>query len=276
MSNENWKGIIIWSIPPTTKWLPVIPSLYMMTSAADIFSTLIAHGMILDRATRNKPTSRSSNTALAMKVVADPCANLNCKAKKLSTHTTANCHWPGGGKEGQFPPNFGQRARANVTSSKSNDVNHFVLFAMAFSTGGESGVILDGDESEEQQLPLVALISRSFASLGKGGIPTFIDSGTSDTMFVLKDTFSAYRNITPRSGNSMKAVDGGFNIIGEGTVTKCYLVDGKEKKLSYTQAIHTPTLNMNLISVSAFNRAGLTVTFCKGDYRVGSGSEPKV
>ena len=51
MSNENWKGIIIWSIPPTTKWLLVIPSLYAMTSAADIFSTLIAHGMILDRGT---------------------------------------------------------------------------------------------------------------------------------------------------------------------------------------------------------------------------------
>ncbi len=80
-------------------------------------------------------------------------------------------------------------------------------------------------------------------------------------MFVLKDTFSVYRNITPCSGDSTKAVDGGFDIIGEGTVTKHYIIDGKEKKLSYTQAIHTPTLNANLISVSAFDRAGLTVTF---------------
>src|SRR6266540_1805788 len=37
MTDEMWKGIIIRSIPPTTKWLPVIPSLYSMTSTANIF-----------------------------------------------------------------------------------------------------------------------------------------------------------------------------------------------------------------------------------------------
>src|SRR5258705_212985 len=31
MTDETWKGIIIRSIPPTMKWLPVIPSLYTMT-----------------------------------------------------------------------------------------------------------------------------------------------------------------------------------------------------------------------------------------------------
>src|SRR6266511_3287053 len=82
MSDETWKGIVICSIPPTTKWLPVIPSLYSMTSTADIFSTLIAHGMILSRGVRNKPTSGSStNTALAART-RDACTNPNCKAKK--------------------------------------------------------------------------------------------------------------------------------------------------------------------------------------------------
>src|SRR6266540_7385140 len=36
MDDETWKEIIICSIPPTTKWLPVIPSLYTMTSTADV------------------------------------------------------------------------------------------------------------------------------------------------------------------------------------------------------------------------------------------------
>ncbi len=108
MTDETWKGIVIRSIPTTAKWLPVIPSLYAMTSTADIFSTLVAHGMILDRGIRSKPTSGSSNTALAVRTV-DECTNPNCKAKKKSTHSTSNCYWPGGGKEGQFPPNFGQR-----------------------------------------------------------------------------------------------------------------------------------------------------------------------
>jgi len=36
MSDETWRGYIIRSIPPTAKWLPVIPSLYAMSSSADI------------------------------------------------------------------------------------------------------------------------------------------------------------------------------------------------------------------------------------------------
>jgi len=68
----------------------------------------------------------------------------------------------------------------------------------------------------------------------------------------------------PRSGDSAKAVNGNFDIIGEGTVIKRYLMDGKEKTITYIRAIHTPTLDANLISVSAFDRAGLTVTFGDG------------
>src|SRR5882757_9970262 len=49
MTDETWRGIIICSIPPTPKWLPVIPSLYTIPSSADIISTLVAHGMILGR-----------------------------------------------------------------------------------------------------------------------------------------------------------------------------------------------------------------------------------
>ena len=261
MTVETWKGIIIRSIPPTPKWLPVIPSLYAMTSAADIFSSLIAHGMILDRGTRNKPTSGSSNTALAV-TTTDSCKNPNCKAKKRSTHTTANCYWPGGGKEGPFPPNFGQRPRANVASSNPQVAvtEHFVLSARVSNIGGNSAVIVD----EIDALFTMALVSKTFGHFHDGKVPTFIDSGASDTMFVLKDDFSVYKTVTPRSGDSAKAVDGAFEIIGEGTVIKNSIVDGREKKITYTRAIHAPALNANLISVSAFDRAGLSVTFGGG------------
>jgi hypothetical protein len=33
------------------------------------------------------------------------------------------------------------------------------------------------------------------------------------------------------------------------------------KDVTYTQVLHTPTLNANLISISGFDRAGLTITF---------------
>ena len=43
-----------------------------------------------------------------------------------------------------------------------------------------------------------------------------------------------------------------------------YLVEGKEKTIMYTRALHTRTLNANLISISAFDKVGLTTTFAGG------------
>jgi hypothetical protein len=63
----------------------------------------------------------------------------------------------------------------------------------------------------------------------------------------------------------VKAVDGNFEIVGEGKVVQCYMVEGKEKKITYTRALHTPTLNANLISISAFDKAGLTNIACMTD-----------
>jgi len=83
-------------------------------------------------------------------------------------------------------------------------------------------------------------------------------------MFVSREAFNEYKSTVPHSGDSAKAVDGNFKIVGEGTVVKHYLINGIEKKLTYTRAIHTSTLNANLISMSAFDKAGLTVTFGGG------------
>ncbi len=268
--DEAWRGIIIRSIPPTARWLPVIPSLYTLLTSADIISTLLAHGMILDQGNESKPTSNSSNTALVVRTN-ESCANPNCKAKKRSTHTTANCYWPGGGKEGQFPPNFGQRAKANAatfTAGKSDESGHFVLSAQAPLQDGQTttGVILETDDELVMSVEIssTAFVSNGFKSYGPGRIPTFMDSGASDTMFVCRDDFVEYTPTALCTGDSAKAVDGNFDIVGEGRVVQCYLVEGKEKKITYTRALHTPTLNANLISISAFDKAGLMTTFSGG------------
>jgi hypothetical protein len=236
-----------------------------MTSSADIISTLFSHGMILGRETGNKAAS-PSNTVLAART-SEGCTNPNCKAKKRSTHTTANCYWPGGGKEGQFPPNFGQRLKASVANTNSGmtsgTAEHFVLSVQTLNTPGNSGIVFDDLETLETH-PHLALISKGFQTFGKGNVPTFMDSGASDTMFVSKSNFNKYTSITPRFGDSAKAVDGGFEIIGEGNVTQQYRINGKEHNITYTRALHTPTLNANLISVSALDKAGLTTTFGGG------------
>ena len=282
MSDETWRGIIIRSIPPTARWLPIIPSLYTLASSADIVSHLLAHGMILDRGNDTRPTSHSSNTVLAARTV-DACTNPNCKAKKRATHTTANCYWPGGGKEGQFPPNFGQRSKANIASIPQDTTEHFVLSARAYTQDDDdipTVFIEDGDEliiaatstlAEDEEDIIIdvnvspkAFVSKTFQSFGSGNTPTFLDSGASDTMFVSRDVFVEYRSTASRTGDSAKAEDGDFEIAGEGKVIQSYLVEGKEKRITYTRALHTPTLNANLISVSTFDKAGLTTTFGDG------------
>ena len=59
-------------------------------------------------------------------------------------------------------------------------------------------------------------------------------------------------------------MDGNFEIIGEGTVIQWYMVGGQEQDITHTCVLHTPMLNANLISTSAFDRAGLTTTFGNG------------
>ena len=278
MDDETWRGLIIRSIPPTTKWLPVIPSLYALASSSDIISTLLAHGMILGRDT--KAVSGSNTTALATRTTTEGCTNPNCKAKKQTTHTTANCYWPGGGKEGQFPPNFSQRAKANTTSTTPattttptatpsanlatapGQATHFVLSAqipLLTPDPGRSGVLIN----EPLDYHRNALISQAFQGFVKGKVPTFMDSGASDTMFFSRDVFTEYKSTTPRVGDSAKAVDGSFEI-GEGNVTQRYIVNGEERTITYTHALHAPSLNANLVSVSALDKAGLATTFSNG------------
>jgi hypothetical protein len=83
-------------------------------------------------------------------------------------------------------------------------------------------------------------------------------------MFVSREMFEEYTPIESRVGDSAKAIGGGFEIVGEGNVVQRYQVNGKECKVTYTRALHTPSLNANLISISAFDKAGLTTTFSNG------------
>jgi GAG-pre-integrase domain len=83
-------------------------------------------------------------------------------------------------------------------------------------------------------------------------------------MFVSKEMFTEYKPTVSRVGDSAKAVDGGFEILGEGNVVQQYRVNGKECSITYTRTLHTPALNTNLIFISSFDKDGLTTTFANG------------
>ena len=161
------------------------------------------------------------------------CTNPNCKAKKQSTHTTMNCYWPGGGKEGQFPPSFGQWTKANTTTSTpmattsgtptagaastTKQTKNFVLSVQVPDTPGQSGVLIDAPTS----CLSIALISKGFQNFGKE-IPTFMDLEASNTMFVSQEVFTEYMPIILQVGDSAKVVDSGFEIVSEGNVIQKY------------------------------------------------------
>ena len=70
-----------------------------------------------------------------------------------STHTTENCYWPGGGKEGQFPPNFGQRSKANSAILSSRETTqHFALSTWIFKQHRTSNTVSEIliDNSDER------------------------------------------------------------------------------------------------------------------------------
>ena len=131
-------------------------------------------------------------------------------------------------ERGSVSAQFGQRAKANITVSTTvaaptpaintltpAKTEHFVLSAWDSATG-QSGILIN-----DEMVPYtIALISKGFQGFQEGKVLTFLDSGASDTMFVLRDSFAEYKPLSSHVGDSAKAKDGGFEIVGEGNVTQ--------------------------------------------------------
>jgi hypothetical protein len=96
-----------------------------------------------------------------------------------------------------------------------------------------------------------------------GAMPIFLDSGASDNCFVSRKDFVSYQP-TFRQGQAALNKDGHFNILGEGMVIKEFMHGGQIVKLTFDNALHTPDLSANLVSVGKLDDAGYTVTFGGG------------
>ncbi|SJL13281.1 uncharacterized protein ARMOST_16721 [Armillaria ostoyae] len=121
LTDKDFRGVIVCSLPHTVNWLPILPSLYQCKTSVEIISLLQTHYITL------YPTKPDMSFALNAKSSTGKwCINPECKAHKCSTHNVSDCYWPGGGKEGQFPENFGRNRwnnQANNTSSNTQAGN---------------------------------------------------------------------------------------------------------------------------------------------------------
>ncbi|KAK0186583.1 hypothetical protein F5146DRAFT_1142957 [Armillaria mellea] len=93
---------------------------------------------------------------------------------------------------------------------------------------------------------------------------TFMDSGTSDYFFKNCEDFTDYTPVMFCTGSSAIEGKGTFEILEKGTVSKTFCLDGRDVKLTFKNALHSPSLTANLMSVSSLDRAGLSIIFSKG------------
>lgn len=125
-----------------------------MPTSSDVISHLQTHAATL-RAAGKGPSQSQALAAAGAPAPVHGCCNPDCKARDKTRHTTENCYWPGGGKEGQFPPNFGQPRHANQATSGNNTADgmrHFVLAAHTATVDvdrdDEGLIIEDGSTGE--------------------------------------------------------------------------------------------------------------------------------
>ena len=123
-----------------------------------------------------------------------------CRNCKCQGHSNDDCYWPGGGKEGQFLPNFGKRGNGgnhgNLGGSNSNISTAHAAKVFALATYSTSG----GNRLEGR---------------------TLLDSAATDYCFWEKGDFKGY--LTATTGMEEAAIkDSQFDVLGKGVVIKSF------------------------------------------------------
>ncbi|KNZ77341.1 hypothetical protein J132_05769 [Termitomyces sp. J132] len=184
-----------------------------MRTLKDMVAALTIHW---DRLTSQKQKAGISTTALQTqtnqlkpKLI---CINPNCKQ---SGHVIENCYWKGGGKEGQFPPNFQNRNKM----SKS-PVNNAATLNMP-ATNVVTSTMPQTSEQPQPQVTytLSATATKDLEATGAyisktKMVPTYANSGATDHFFVDRHVFTDYKELqNPIEGHAAPK-GASFKIIG--------------------------------------------------------------
>jgi hypothetical protein len=111
IDDRTFRTIVLSALPQS--WDPIVTTLYKTQTSRDAINQLMTHEARISRdRVMNTRTSTSTLQASTGRQFRSrfksnlTCTNPNCKR---IGHTIEDCYWPGGGKQGQFPPNFGKR-----------------------------------------------------------------------------------------------------------------------------------------------------------------------
>ncbi|KNZ80321.1 hypothetical protein J132_06392, partial [Termitomyces sp. J132] len=115
LKDNQFRAIVISSLPAS--WDYIVASLQSTKTSVELIAGLNVHW---ERLKERSTSAGATSTALLTKMPQTQrklvCANSNCGR---TGHTIENCYWKGGGKEGQFPPNFGRRQNAAPSQTNS-------------------------------------------------------------------------------------------------------------------------------------------------------------
>ncbi|KAF9006788.1 hypothetical protein BDZ89DRAFT_1048690 [Hymenopellis radicata] len=163
--DKDLKNTIARSLPKTPEWFGISGSLYAALSSEDVIALIQAHAIhigLSEEPTLGLGINANTYAATGGGGARRSCTNPNCKARDRSGHWIADCYWPGGGKEGQFPANFGRREQqpqANQVVYPS--VSHHVLAARSDTIENGEIVVRFIDEMEvEEVMPPLEYIGR--------------------------------------------------------------------------------------------------------------------
>jgi hypothetical protein len=286
-------------------WDPVVATLYTTKTSRDAINQLMTHWARIsrDRVTNARTSTSALQAATGRQFQSRfksnvACTNPNCRCVG---HTIEDCYWPGGGKQGQFPPNFGKRGGTKPvqqTSANAADTRNTStstepkVFALAAITEVDkvpstaitptpntpnttttisrtySDAVRQREVVKAEEKPVVGNppdtllnIPESHAVFNPKSIITLLDSGASDHCFAEKELFATYCQINPPRTGHSAGKDSTFTIEGSGTVELLMEDQGTITKVSLANSLHTPNLHSNLISVSKLVSKGASVSF---------------
>ncbi|KAF7358895.1 Retrovirus-related pol polyprotein [Mycena sanguinolenta] len=94
-----------------------------------------------------------------------------------------------------------------------------------------------------------------------GHTVVILDTGCTDHCFINRDDFESYQSITDREGSGVEGSK--FRIIGSGTVRRA-VEQGGVRRIFEIEAIHTPELTCDILSISKLDAKGFASTFSGG------------
>lgn len=93
----------------------------------------------------------------------------------------------------------------------------------------------------------------------KGGVNSYVDSAASRHFFCNQEDFVNYLPLTNVPPG--ETANGEFKIAGVGTVVKHVVFEGRIVQITFRNAMHTPDLRHNLISIGCMLKRGYGVMF---------------